>query len=293
MKKFFTLILFLSLLTAGNLRADVFEDYISEYSAMAMEQMEEYGIPASITLAQGLLESSAGRSTLATKANNHFGIKCHNDWEGETILRDDDAPDECFRVYNNASESFRDHSRFLKRNRYSSLFDLELTDYQGWAKGLSRCGYATDPKYADRLVAIIERYALYGYDEPGALNAEETVAFIRETLSSTHPIRKANGLHYIVAFPGDTYGSIAKEFGLKEKDLVHYNDAGKSKEIKEWEEVYLQPKHDEAPKGVKKVTIGEGESMRSISQRYGMKLSELKKLNKKAKDKPGTVLSLR
>lgn len=274
----------------SNARADVYEAYISSYAPMAVEQMQEFGIPASITLAQGILESSAGRSTLATKGNNHFGIKCHKDWKGESMLRDDDAPNECFRVYNNAAESYRDHSRFLKRDRYSSLYDLELTDYQGWAKGLSRCGYATDPNYADRLVSIIERYALYGYDMPGA--EDETVAFIREALSSKHPLRKSRGLHYVVAFPGDTYKSIASEFGLKEKKLKEFNDAGKEKEIKEWEEVYLEPKRDEAPEGVTSATIGDGETMRSVAQRYGMKLSVVKELNKKAKDRPGTILHL-
>lgn len=275
------------------LRADVFEDYISQYSPMAMEQMEEYGIPASITLAQGLLESSAGRSSLATKGNNHFGIKCHKEWKGKSMLRNDDAPNECFRVYNDPGESYRDHSRFLKRDRYASLFILDISDYQNWAKGLSRCGYATDPNYADRLISIIERYALYGYDSPGGPDIEETVAFIRETLTSTHPVRKTAGLHYVVAFPGDTYESIAKEFGMKSKILKEYNDAGKNNEIKEWEEVFLEPKKDTAPDGINSATIGDGESMRSVAQRFGMKLSAIKQLNKKAKDKPGTILRLR
>ena len=273
-------------------RGDAYEEYIAIYNGMAREQMEQYGIPASITLAQGLLESGAGRSTLATKGNNHFGIKCHKEWKGETMLRNDDAPNECFRVYGDASESYRDHSRFLLRDRYKSLFQLEPTDYQGWAEGLSRCGYATDPNYAARLVAIIERYGLYGYDLGGEFN-DEIAAFIRETLSSTHPIRKSRGLHYVVALPGDTYASIAKELHIKEKKLREYNDAEKSTTIKEWEEIYLEPKKEEAPDGVSMATIGEDEDMRSISQRYGMKLSYLKKLNKKAKDRPGTRLKLR
>lgn len=272
--------------------ADVYESYIERFAEMAMEQQAEHGIPASITLAQGLLESGAGRSTLATQGNNHFGIKCHQDWQGKTMLRNDDRPNECFRVYNDPAESYKDHSIFLKRNRYSSLFDLEITDYQGWARGLSRCGYATDPNYADRLISIIERYGLSGYDRPGAGSVAETVIFIRDMLSMTHPIRKSKGLHYVVAFPGDTYSSIAKEFGIKEKKLKEYNDAGKASDIKEWEEVYLEPKHDNFDGSEKEVTIGEGEDMRSISQRYGIKLSTLKKLNKKAKDRSGTVLKL-
>ena len=276
------------------LRADVYEEYILSYAPMAMEQQDQYHIPASITLAQGLLESSAGRSRLAREGNNHFGIKCHNEWKGKTMLRDDDAPDECFRVYETPGESYADHSRFLKRDRYKSLYDLEISDYAGWSRGLSKCGYATDPNYADKLITIIERYALYGYDMPGSGNSvNETVAFIRESLSSSHHVRKSRGLHYVVAFPGDTYKSIAKEFGLKEKKLKEYNDARKANDIREWEEVYLEPKSDNAPDGVDKVTIGEGESMRSIAQRYGMKLDAIKALNKKAKDKEGTVLRLR
>ena len=273
------------------MRADVFEDYIAKYSDMAVAQMEEHHIPASITLAQGLLESSAGRSRLAREGNNHFGIKCHNGWQGETMLRDDDAPNECFRVYDNVEESYHDHSLFLKRERYKPLFNLELTDYQGWAKGLSKCGYATDPNYADRLVSIIERYALYVYDTEG-LEDDETAEFIRATLSSNHPVRKSRGLYYVVAFPGDTYKGIAKEFGLSEKKLKGYNDA-KGGDIREWEEVYLEPKKETGPEEVREAVIGEGESIRTISQRYGIKLESLKKLNKNAKDKPGTKLRLR
>lgn len=292
MKSIYTLgLLLLTVLTWLPSYADVFEEYIITYSPMAIRQQQEFGIPASITLAQGILESSAGRSTLAREGNNHFGIKCHKDWTGSTMLRNDDAPDECFRVYDSPEQSYRDHSLFLQRPRYRDLFKLEITDYASWAKGLSRCGYATDPNYADRIISIIERFALYGYDRPGGGEMEETVDFIRQTLSTSHPIRKSRGLHYVVAFPGDTYTSIAKEFGLKAKKLKEYNDAGKNN-IKEWEEVYLQPKKDDAPENEEFVTIGEDEDMRSVSQRYGVKLSTLKQLNKKAKDRPGTTLRL-
>lgn len=148
----------LSLLLPVMMLGNAYEDYIARYSAMAVEQMRLYGVPASITLAQGLLESGAGRSTLAAEGNNHFGIKCHKEWTGNSMLRNDDAPDECFRVYDSPEESFRDHSLFLRRQRYASLFDLPLTDYVGWARGLKKCGYATDPNYADRLISIIELY---------------------------------------------------------------------------------------------------------------------------------------
>lgn len=275
------------------LRASNYEDYIDRYWELAVEHQQEYGIPASITLAQGLLESAAGKSTLASEGNNHFGIKCHKEWKGKTMLRNDDKADDCFRVYNTPEESFRDHSLFLRRPRYRKLFDLDVTDYQGWAKGLKECGYATDPQYAARLITIIERYSLYSYDTDSYKNMEETVAFIRDHLATTHPIRKSRGLHYVVAMPGDTYSTIAKELGIDKKKLMAYNDVSKDGEIKAWEEVYLVEKRDEAPDGVAEVTIGDGESMHSIAQRYGIKLSVVKELNKKAKDKPGVRLRLR
>lgn len=270
-----------------------YEEYIDRYCSLAMEHQEEYGIPASITLAQGLLESAAGRSTLASEGNNHFGIKCHKEWKGKTMLRDDDARDECFRVYATPEESFRDHSLFLRRTRYSQLFNLDVTDYQNWAKGLRECGYATDPNYAARLITIIERYSLYSYDTAAGRDAEETVAFIRDMLVRSHPVRRTRGLHYVVATPGDTYKTIAKEFNIKTKTLMKYNDADRDREIKAWEEVYLEEKLDEAPEGIAAATIGEGESMHSLAQRFGMKMEKLKALNKKAKDRPGTELRLR
>lgn len=273
--------------------SDPYEEYIDRYSSLAVEHQDEFGIPASITLAQGLLESAAGRSTLATKANNHFGIKCHKEWKGKSVKRNDDAPNECFRKYNTVEESFRDHSLFLRRSRYQKLFKLDVTDYQNWAKGLRECGYATDPNYAARLITIIERYSLYTYDTESGRNSEETVAFIRDMLVRTHPVRRSRGLHYVVATPGDTYASIAKEFNLKPKKLMKYNDAGKDHEIKAWEEVYLEEKLDDAPEGIASVTIGEGESLHSVAQRYGVKVKTIKDLNKKAKDEPGTALKMR
>lgn len=280
------------ILTVFNMRGDVYDDYINRYYEMAIEQQQEFGIPASITLAQGILESSAGRSTLATQGNNHFGIKCHKEWKGAAMYRDDDAPDECFRVYNTAAESYRDHSLFLKRKRYEPLFLLDITDYKGWAAGLKSCGYATDPNYAARLITIIERYGLYNYDT-FSLTPDENAEFIQDILASTHRIRKNNGLYYVVALPGDTYKSLSREFGIKEKTLKKYNDAPKSGRIEEWEEIYLQPKNEEAADGEYQTTIGDGESMRTISQRYGMTLKALKALNRKAKDRPGTVLRLK
>lgn len=273
--------------------ADSYSDYIGRYADMAVSQQKKHGIPASITLAQGLLESGAGRSRLASEGNNHFGIKCHTEWTGDTMILSDDRPDDCFRVYRNAAESFDDHSRFLKRKRYQSLFDLEPTDYAGWARGLKACGYATDPHYADRLITIIERYALYLYDGGNAAQARETAEFIRSQLLASHPVRRSRGLHYVVAVPGDTYSSLAKEFKLKKQRLMDYNDAQRDDALQPWEEVYLEPKLSTAPEGVSSAIIGETETLHSIAQRYGMTEQALRRLNPGAADKPGTRLKLR
>lgn len=284
------------MLVAAVASADTADDrylrYINEYSGMAVEQQDRYGIPASITIAQGLLESAAGRSTLATEGNNHFGIKCHSSWKGDTMLRDDDAPDECFRVYSSVDESFRDHSIFLTRSRYKPLFELDVTDYASWARGLSKCGYATDPNYASRLITIIERYALYVYDSKNGRESEETTRFIHEQLSRSHPVRRSRGLHYVIALPGDTYSSLAKKFHLKKKKLMEFNDS-RSNNIREWQEVYLEEKLADAPKGVSRATVGQDESLHSVAQRYGMKLSRILELNPGVKDRPGVTLRLR
>lgn len=289
---FFILIVLLTEVLPLRSMANAYEDYIERYSAMAVEQMEDYGIPASITLAQGLLESAAGRSTLAREGNNHFGIKCHKEWTGATMLRNDDAPDECFRVYDSAAESFKDHSLFLRRKRYAELFDLPVTDYTGWARGLKRCGYATDPNYADRLISIIELYSLYTFDNRDLRKLEEGADFIHRNLMSRHAIRKSRGLHFVVARPGDTYASIAKELKVNKKKLMLYNDVEKDGEIKPWEEVYLQPKLEDAPADLMTATIGDGESLHSLAQRFGMSLQALRRLNPDAEDSPGTILRL-
>lgn len=270
-----------------------YEEYIEAYRELAIRHQEEFGIPASITLSQGLLESAAGRSSLAIKGNNHFGIKCHSGWKGGKITRSDDSPNDCFRTYITPEESYRDHSMFLSKERYRKLFKLDITDYQGWARGLRECGYATDPNYAARLITIIERYSLYMYDTEAGRHPEETAAFIRDMLAMSHPVRRYRGLHYIVACPGDTYASIAKELNIKKKKLMELNDVRKDGEIKDWEEVYLEAKLDNPPEGLAEITIGEGENMHSIAQRLGMRLDTLKALNKKVKDKPGSIIRLK
>ena len=272
---------------------DAYSKYIEDYRGIAVEQQESYGIPASITLAQGLLESRAGQSTLASIGNNHFGIKCHKSWTGDTLLRNDDEINECFRAYASALESFEDHSKFLSTRRYRPLFENDVTDYVAWAHGLKACGYATDPNYAMRLISIIERYGLYQFDSNTDSSMETGTDFIHQSLKSIHPIRRTRGLHCVIASPGDTYSSIAKELCIDPLKLMSMNDVDKDCEIKPWEEVYLQPKHETAPENLSRATIGEGESIHSISQRFGMKMSTLLSLNPHVKDQPGNTLRLK
>ena len=275
-------------------KGNAYEEYIAKYAGLAREHMRKYDIPASITLAQGLLESGAGRSTLAIEANNHFGIKCHSDWKGGRIIRSDDRPDDCFRRYDSPEESFTDHSLFLHRKRYAPLFELDINDYVGWARTLKQCGYATDPNYAARLISIIELYSLYNFDGDRMKEISETADFIHNTLRQKHAIRRSRGLHYVIAQPGDTYAHIAKELKISKKKLLKYNDVSRDGEIKAWEEVYLQEKHPEAATAAEATaTIGEGESIHSISQRFGIKLESLKALNPDVQDSPGEVLRLR
>lgn len=157
----FVFIVLVSLVAFGQSKKTATENYILQYRNIAIENEKQYGIPASITLAQGIIESGSGRSSLAKESNNHFGIKCHSSWKGKRTYKDDDNKNDCFRVYDNAEESFTDHSIFLTKNkRYSSLFQLDKTDYKSWAKGLKQCGYATNPNYANLLIDIIELYEL-------------------------------------------------------------------------------------------------------------------------------------
>jgi len=207
------------------------DDYILRFKDIAIEEMKKNGIPASITLAQGLLESGNGNGLLALQANNHFGIKCNTDWTGPTMLKDDDAPNECFRVYNNPEDSYRDHSEFLKRKRYAGLFELDRNDYKGWAYGLKQAGYATNPKYADLLIGIIERYGLMEYDkeeqslvaqvkrEVKVLNEISTEAALPTPQVEKAPI----AMKVYEVKVGDTIYSISKRFSLSVDDIKILN----------------------------------------------------------------------
>jgi LysM repeat protein len=251
-----------------------------------VEQMQRHKIPASITLAQGLLESGAGRSSLARKSNNHFGIKCHSDWSGKKTYHDDDAPRECFRVYSSVKDSYDDHSQFLKRGaRYAFLFELKITDYKGWARGLKKAGYATDPSYANRLITIIEDYELYKYDTNGMSKREarkwEKELKKKPWLANPHQVYIANGLAYVVARDGDTFQLLGGEFGISWKKLPQFNDLHRDYTLEEGDIIYLKKKNKKADKTYKTYVVRDGDSMHSISQKFGIQLKNLYKMNRK------------
>lgn len=265
-----------------------FQLYIDQYKDIAIEQMIRWKIPASITLAQGLLESGAGQSELTRKGNNHFGIKCH-DWTGKAVYHDDDMRNECFRAYPTAYDSFEDHSRFLASSqRYRSLFSLKLTDYQGWARGLKAAGYATNPKYANTLIELIQLYKLYKYDGARSYDKFMTQHAKDQRISGAplHPIKIYNKNYYMIARRGDTFRLIGDEIGISYKKIAQYNERDKDDHIEEGEIIWLKKKQKKAPKEYKNRLhyVRAGESMYSIAQKYGIRLESLYKLNGLAPD---------
>lgn len=270
------------------------EKYIEKYKDVAISEMKLYGIPASITLAQGILESGSGESYLATKANNHFGIKCHTDWDGKRVYHDDDKKNECFRAYKDPDESFRDHSLFLKnRSRYASLFEESPTDYKAWAKGLKKAGYATNPKYPKLLIDLIERYELHQYDldgynaEPHGEEKQIPVALINVS---------TNGVKYILVEEGETLESIAAKTQERIKRLLKYNDLEWDAAIQPGDRIYIQPKRRKANREFQYHKTEPGETMHSISQKFGVRLDRLYIMNSMRvgeQPKVGTTLYLR
>ncbi len=240
-----------------------YENYIEKWSQTALEQQKAHKIPAYITIAQGLLESGAGKSELATQANNHFGIKCH-EWLGSTYHVDDDKPNECFRKYEKASESFTDHSLFLQRSRYSSLFALEMSDYKGWATGLSKCGYATDPQYANKLIKIIEDYGLLSLMDKSLVienqfGEEITVVALPKLIANKHLPgiqifhqfnRRKRGTRYVVAKEGDTFARLAFLANMNEKTLRRYNNAKNGRAPQAGEKIYFFYNKEQANKKI-------------------------------------------
>ena len=264
-----------------------YQRYIDQYKDIAIEEMANYRIPASITLAQGLLESGAGTSYLSRCGNNHFGIKSHG-WQGRTIRHDDDKKQESFRAYDSPRESYEDHSRFIaNRERYQRLFSLNITDYRGWANGLKECGYATNPKYAQRLISIIETYQLYKYDtmlpirKVVAVEKKEVTPVSKRTAYTVHPIKAYNQNYYVYARRGDSFESIGREVGVSASNLAKYNERNANETLHEGDVVYLRKKQKKADRRYRdyRHVVKQGESMYTIAQTYGMKLSSLYKLN--------------
>ena len=257
-----------------------YQSYIDQYKDLAIEQMLRYNIPASITLAQGLLESGAGRSDLTRNGNNHFGIKCHG-WTGRTVYHDDDEANECFRAYNNAKDSYEDHSRFLaKQSRYARLFTMPRTDYKGWARGLKACGYATNPQYANKLIQIIELYSLHKYDRATSYDkfmANHSSTDKRAPDGTLHTIKAYNKNYYLIANAGDTFKSLSKEVGISSRKLAKYNERNKKDVLAQGDIIYLKKKRNKAEKKYKRIphTVRSGESMYSIAQLYGVRLKSL------------------
>lgn len=281
------------------------EKYISQYAELAVKEMYRSGVPASITLAQGLLESGNGKSTLAVKGNNHFGIKCHKGWTGKSMRHDDDKKNECFRVYDSPEESFRDHSDFLRyRDRYSFLFDFRITDYKSWAHGLKKAGYATDPSYPQKLIRIIEEYDLHKYDRKSSRkhSEESSDEVIQQELpkspsqieqdvpleenmreqfsfSLSRPVYTRNRVPFVYAEEGDTYEILASLYGLFPREILKFNDVKDPSDLKPGDVVYLRTKKSRSAKGLDKHVMEEGETLAEISQRYAVKLSRIYKLN--------------
>lgn len=301
MTKLISIFLFIPIvLTAQNPRKLTRAEYIETYKDIAMQEMERTRIPASITLAQGILESGNGNSTLARKANNHFGIKCH-DWKGKSVRHDDDERNECFRKYKSVEESYHDHSEFLTtRSRYAFLFEYEMDDYKAWARGLKKAGYATSPTYAKALISIIEENELHQYDQiviarmSGELKGKPTYASTE--YAGGRQVHYNNRVKYILTRDGDTYGSLNEELDLFSWQLPKYNDLPEDKVFGEGEKVYLQPKRNKAASKYKTHTVREGETLQSISQIYAIKADKLAKrnnLDENSELEPGEVLVLR
>ena len=287
------------------------EEYIDRYKRIAVAHMERYGIPASITMAQGILESDCGNSFLSLSSNNHFGIKCKNNWRGERVYHDDDEKGECFRKYATVEESYADHAEFLdSQQRYDSLFAYAPTDYRSWARGLKAAGYATAPDYAERLIRIIEESRLYLLDKDDGLRmyasqrgdatAGEQWFAEQSSVGSIHDadridpdnyrvtvnaregygIYQSNGLYYIVAKEGDTYASIGEVFRISAKNLRSFNDRRAGEEPSKGDIVFIRRKQKQWNGNMQAHTVLEGETLYSISQSYGIRLNSLARLNR-------------
>jgi len=292
------------------------QEYIDKYASFAVREMIDYHIPASITMAQACLESSDGNSELTRQSNNHFGIKCKSNWTGPTVRHNDDEASECFRKYRTPEESFRDHSEFLTTStRYSFLFAYDIRDFKKWAYGLKQAGYATDPAYPGKLIKIIEDFRLYELDQLDWKYVNQTerkrdhftlFGFLKKKSPDQNvgvasgylprTIEKRNGCKAFIAVEGDDYARIADEFGKKDWQIYQYNDAQSGEVPEAGEPVFLKSKKSKAPRGNDWHVVQKGETLRSVAQWYGVKLSSLRKINRLdegAEVRAGEVLSLR
>jgi uncharacterized FlgJ-related protein len=260
--------------------------YIDQWKDVAQGNMQEYKIPASIILAQGILESSFGNSDLAQKANNHFGIKCHNTWTGDRFFKDDDAKNECFRSYKHALESYRDHAIFLTSGkRYAELFTLEITDYKAWAHGLKKAGYATHPQYAEKLIRVIEENELYRFDlgSPiaGNIRPQNSQAPAPTTIEISN-VRTSvvNRVQCVIVEDGQTLYRVSKATGVSLRQLYKYNDFAENQEvISKGDIIYLHPKRNKSSDKKIYVVNNSNTTLRQISQIEGVKLKSLMRKN--------------
>lgn len=285
---------------------DIREAYIERYKDIAIREMKRSGIPASITLGQGMLESDNGKSPLAKSSNNHFGIKCHK-WTGDKVYHDDDAKGECFRKYKNPEESYVDHTDFLMATqRYGFLFDYKSTDYKNWAKGLKKAGYATHPQYASMLIKVIEDNNLYYFDQELTASQRPVTHYPKNKRKSAdpdftinlnaRPIYQKNNVDYIVVKSGDTFDKISREMEMLSWELLRYNELTKDSVLHEGQILYTQPKRRRAEFGKETHVVKQGESIHSISQLYAIKSKRLLRLNHLSEGDtitPGEVLNLR
>lgn len=311
MKKFLLLsyLLLAALALQAQSKNQAYLDYIAQYTDLAIAQQRKHKVPAAITMAQGILESAAGRSELAVKANNHFGIKCTSDWQGRTITRDDDKANECFRRYARVEDSYEDHSLFLLRKRYETLFALPIGDYKGWAHGLKACGYATDPKYPEKLIQLIELYELdkLTIDErlkkggfvsdkdttwQESTAADDVIAHAQENMPDyvyppmedleifdDHASGYRNGVRYIIAGEGETFASLAYFLNMRERTLRKYNDALDTRELEPGDMVYIYKKKKQAARKYRYYYFKQGDDAWKIAQKYGIRLQSLYELN--------------
>jgi LysM repeat protein len=281
------------------------QEYINSYKGLAVSEMNRTGIPASITLAQGIIESDCGRSPLARDANNHFGIKCHDDWTGPTVHHDDNTRNECFRKYGRAADSYYDHSDFLRSvPRYKFLFSYSSSDYKAWAVGLRKAGYATNPDYSNMLIRTIEENNLAQFDrviiapdqisshniaprDPVKIQAADSSAkkVIQQTsvmsvMARPQRVMENNRIQYIIVRDGDTREKLENEFQLLRWELPKYNDLKGDFPIVAGQILYLQPKRDKAEAGQEYYNAVEGDTMYLISQKYGIKLKRLYEMNR-------------